>query len=268
MPDLNPLSWWRRLLSLPNTSRTKTLLVAFMVSTVCAAAVSFSTVLLRPLQQAHLSAQRQSSVQQILTSLPGMAELLHDAGVETMETRLVDLNQADFAVGLEADDYDFRAAMSDPDLSIELIEADDLARIGRRPKLVPVHFLRNRGELVLIVLPVYGRGYQSTIHALLALNSDLRTVAALQIVEQAETPGLGTRITAAAWQAQWTGKQTTDSDGVLRIAVVAGAGSSSFEVDAVSGATRSSIGVGNLVRFWLGAQGYGPFLRRLADGEI
>ena len=47
--DWNP---WRRLLALPNESRTKTVLVAFLVSAVCAALVSGATVLLRPIQSA------------------------------------------------------------------------------------------------------------------------------------------------------------------------------------------------------------------------
>jgi Na+-transporting NADH:ubiquinone oxidoreductase subunit NqrC len=44
-------------------------------------------------------------------------------------------------------------------------------------------------------------------------------------------------------------------------------GTGEFEVDGISGATRSSSGVGNLVRFWLGENGFGPFLARLRQGE-
>jgi Na(+)-translocating NADH:ubiquinone oxidoreductase C subunit len=67
--------------------------------------------------------------------------------------------------------------------------------------------LERDGDLLLIVLPVYGSGYASTIRAMLALEPDLSTVAALTITEQGETPGLGARITEPDWQAQWPGKE-------------------------------------------------------------
>ena len=47
---------WRRHLSLPNESRTKTVLVAFLVSAICAALVSGATVVLRPIHAANRAA--------------------------------------------------------------------------------------------------------------------------------------------------------------------------------------------------------------------
>jgi Na+-transporting NADH:ubiquinone oxidoreductase subunit C len=37
----------------------------------------------------------------------------------------------------------------------------------------------------------------------------------------------------------------------------------SFQVDGISGATRTSEGVSDLLRFWLGEDGFGPFLATL-----
>ena len=78
-----------------------------------------------------------------------------------------------------------------------------------------------------------------------------------------ETPGLGARIENDAWQALWPGKQVADAEGVIRIEVVKGAGAGPHEVDGITGATRTSTGVTNLLRFWLGPDGYGPYLERL-----
>ena len=36
-----------------------------------------------------------------------------------------------------------------------------------------------------------------------------------------------------------------------------------YAVDGLSGATMTSRGVTNLVRFWLGPEGFGPYLTRL-----
>jgi len=39
------------------------------------------------------------------------------------------------------------------------------------------------------------------------------------------------------------------------------------EVDGISGATITGRGVTNLVRYWLGDQGYGPLLDKLRETE-
>ncbi len=66
---------------------------------------------------------------------------------------------------------------------------------------------------MLLVLPMHGVGYQSTITAMLALEADLTTIAALAIIGQGETPGLGARIEDPDWPALWPGKQIADADG-------------------------------------------------------
>jgi len=59
-----------------------------------------------------------------------------------------------------------------------------------------------------------------------------------------------------------------DETGQIRIGVVKGrvapsSASAAFEVDGISGATRTSDGVTNMLRFWLGDFGFGPFLERI-----
>jgi Na+-transporting NADH:ubiquinone oxidoreductase subunit C len=151
----------------------------------------------------------------------------------------------------------------DPGTSTELPAGRDRAGLGSREDVATVFELRDDGARTLIILPVHGSAYQSTIKGYLALKADLNTVAALTFYEQEETPGLGARIEEDAWQALWPGKQVADADGVIRIDVVKGAGAGVHEVDGISGATRTSTGVTNLLRFWLGPDGYGPYLDRL-----
>ncbi|WP_299345524.1 NADH:ubiquinone reductase (Na(+)-transporting) subunit C [uncultured Maritalea sp.] len=268
MVELNPIMWWRRLLSLPNESRTKTFAVAFLVAFFSAIAVSVTAVALRPIQQANLERQRTAQMEAMISALPGMADILREAGADTMESFLVDFATANTAANVNPASYNFRDAMTDPASSIALSRDVDTAGIGRRPNLMPVYMLRSKGELALVVLPVYGTGYQSTIHAYLALKGDLNTVAALQVYEQGETPGLGSRITDATWQALWPGRKITDDDGVIRISVVRGSATTVFEVDGITGATRSTTGVANLLHFWLGDLGYGPFLTRLKMRDL
>lgn len=262
MADFDPLNWWRRFLALPNDSRTKTFGVAFLVATVSAVAVAVTAVSLKPLQTENAERQRQAQMQDMLASVPGLAQMLQDTQADTLETHIVDLER-----GVFADDIDPTSFEPDPERGFVLDQSDDIAGIGRRPDLTPVYVVNDDGDLSLLVLPIYGTGYQSTIRAYLALESDLNTIAALSIYEQGETPGLGTRIAEPAWQNQWSGKQVADETGAIAINVVRDGSGGVHEVDGLSGATRSSSGVGNMVRFWLGENGFGPFLANLRDKE-
>ncbi len=51
--------------------------------------------------------------------------------------------------------------------------------------------------------------------------------------------------------------------GVAKGRVEPGSASAAFEVDGISGATRTGDGVTNMLRFWLGDYGFGPFLERI-----
>ena len=79
---------------------------------------------------------------------------------------------------------------------------------------------------------------------------------------------LGGEIDNPRWLAQWSGKQLYDRERKLRIAVVKGgvdrdSPESRHQVDAISGATLTSRGVSNLMRYWLGDHGFGPYLSQL-----
>lgn len=237
MANANPIAWWRGFLALPNDSPVKTVGIAFLVALVCSLIVSVTAVTLRPLQEANRLAER-------------VARVLEISGEGVPDARLVDL-----ATGSYVD--------RDPGRSTELPADRDPAGLGSREDVATVFELRDDGELRLVILPVRGTGYQSTLKGYLALEADLNTVAALTFYEQGETPGMGARVAEDTWQALWPGKQVADAEGVIRIEVVKGAGSGLHEVDGISGATRTSSGVTNLVRFWLGPDGYGPYLERL-----
>ncbi|MBW6495549.1 MAG: NADH:ubiquinone reductase (Na(+)-transporting) subunit C [Burkholderiaceae bacterium] len=266
MADTSPLRWWRRLLALPNESRVKTLFVALVVALVCASAVSLTAVLLKPRQEANQRLARLARMEQMIAALPGVAKVMRAGDMTSLQTVIVDLERGAIAPNIDPVEFDFRAAIADQERGVVLERDSDIARIGRRPQYAPVYLLRKVGKLALVILPVYGAGYQSMIHAYLALAGDLRTIAAFNIVEQGETPGLGARIADPSWQSRWSGREIADADGVIRIAVTRGSATTIHEVDGISGATRSTTGVTNLVRFWLGEQGYGPFLRHLAGG--
>jgi len=119
-----------------------------------------------------------------------------------------------------------------------------------------------------LILPVYGKGLWSTMYGFIALDKNLRTIKGFTFYEHGETPGLGGEVDNPLWKKLWIDKQAYDLDGKVIIKVIKGKVSSNdlradHLIDGLSGSTLTTRGVDNLVRFWLGENGYSPFLRHL-----
>ena len=183
MSDTRLSSLWRRFLDRPNTDRVKTIGMSLLVAVGCGLTVSIATVVLRPIQQANIAAQQQGRMTQMLENLPGIGEILQEAGASAVETLVIDLDSGMVAADIDPATFDQGAAAADPERSSDLSRADDLAGLGRRENQALVYLLRRGEDLALVVLPVRGAGYQSTIRAYLALEADLNTVAAFTVYE-------------------------------------------------------------------------------------
>ena len=255
---------------MPNERPVKALFVALAVSFVCALIVSTAAVLLEPYQRANKERDRQQRILEIVQRLPGSEELLGAAGVESIRTDMVELTTGNIVRSIDPAAYNQRKAASDPAHSVAIPAEHDIAGIGRRAKFAPVTLVERDGRIELIILPVHGSGYASTIYGFLALRGDGNTVVALSFFEHAETPGLGAELETPEWLNKWPGKSVRDEAGEIRIGVAKGrvdpgSANAAFKVDGISGATRTSDGVANMLRFWLGDHGFGPFLERIGS---
>ena len=115
--------------------------------------------------------------------------------------------------------------------------------------------------------PIFGKGLWGTLYGYLALRSDLETIQGITFYQHKETPGLGGEVDNPSWKAQWEGVKLFDEEGAPAALVFKGPAPSDnpFAVDGLSGATITSRGVTNLIRYWASEDGYGPYLRKLAD---
>jgi Na+-transporting NADH:ubiquinone oxidoreductase subunit C len=188
-----------------------------------------------------------------------------------VEPRVVDLTTGEFADLPDPAAFDQRKASRDPSTSVQLAPAEDIAGIKRRANMASVYLVRNEdGSLRSVILPVHGYGLWSTMYGYLALEADANTVVGLNFYQQGETPGLGGEIVNPDWRAQWPGKKVYDESGepVIRLAkggVGPATPDAEHKVDALSGATLTSNGVTQMMKYWLGDQGFGPFLAKLRD---
>lgn len=253
---------FRHFLARPNSDPVKSAGMAALVALVCGLAVSVAAVTLRPVQRENRLAAQAAQMTAMLEGVPGIPELL--ALGDGLETFVVDLTTGRIS-DTDPLTFDQSAAAQDPERSTPLSPAVDLASIGRRENESFVWMVREGDRPALVVLPVRGAGYQSQLRAYLALEGDLNTVAAFQVYEHGETPGLGSRVAEPAFGAGWVGKEISDEDGYIMIDI-ATRPEGPHEVEAISGASVTGYGAIDMVHFWMGEDGFGPFLENLREG--
>jgi Na+-transporting NADH:ubiquinone oxidoreductase subunit C len=247
----------------------RTLAIAFAVCAGCATLVSASVVLLRPFQRANQRMAGEARVRSLVEGIPGLSAWAAGSAGATFELHAVELATGAYAP--EADPEALLRAEGEGAQGEALAPGDDPAGVGRVPRVAPVIELRRAGRVHTVILPVRGRGYVSQIHGYLAVAADGDTLRGIAISDHEETPGLGAEIERPEWQQRWQDKRLHDEAGQLRIRVVRQAPSAdspeaAFEIQGIAGATRTGDGVSELVRFWVGPAGFGPYLARLRAG--
>jgi Na+-transporting NADH:ubiquinone oxidoreductase subunit C len=252
-----------------------TFTVAALLCVVCSLLVSGAAVGLRPLQTRNRALEKKRNILEAAGIESGRDAAAVDEAFRRIETRIVDLETGQ-EVGPETINpatYDPVAAARDPELSIAISEDKDLASIKRREKYSLVHLVKSdAGEIEQFVLPVRGLGLWGTLYGFVAIDSDLRTIRGLTFYEHGETPGLGGEVDNPSWKEKWKGKLLFDDGGDIRIqvskgTVEPGSPQATYQVDGLSGATITSRGVTNLLHYWFGDHGFGPYLSELRGHE-
>lgn len=261
-------------MSANNDSIQKTLLVAVLLCLVCAIIVAGAAVGLRDKQNENKANDKRIAVLQA-AGLYEPGKSVAEQFAARITTRIVNLDEGRFATdaelaeitaaGLNVDNFDQRKSSKMPELSERLSGSEDIASIKRREKYAAVYLVENNGAIETIVLPVHGYGLWSTLYGFMALEGDMNTIAGLGFYAHAETPGLGGEVDNPKWKGLWIGKKLFNENGELAIAVIKGSAAegSAHQVDGLSGATLTSRGVDNLVKFWIGEQGFGKLLTQL-----
>ncbi|MFM1896909.1 MAG: hypothetical protein RLZZ385_1983 [Pseudomonadota bacterium] len=256
-----------------NDSIKQTLLVAFCLCVVCAILVSVAAVALKPIQDANKLLDRNRNI--LIAAGLFDPEINTAADVERLfaefTPHIVDLQEgriltdAEVAeLGINMDTYDPRRAVNDPALSRALTKQQDQANIKRQLLYPMVYLVEAGGQVETLVLPISGYGLWGILHGFLALEGDGNTVTGIGFYEHKETPGLGAEVDNPDWKALWPGKSIYDQQGDVALSVVRGVGGGDSEIDGLAGATLTSRGVQNLIRFWMGDEGFGPFLRTIS----
>ena len=246
-------------------SVSKTFSVAVVLAAVCSLLVAGAAIGLRPRQEANKVRDRKKNILIVAGLYDAKASV--EKSFEQIEARIVDLATGEYVAKdkLDPATFDQRAAAKDPKLSVKISPDKDLAGIGSREKYSLVYLVKKDDQLDQVILPIDGKGLWSTLYGFLALSGDLNTVKGITFYEHGETPGLGGEVDNPAWQGQWAGKKIYDKDGRVGLHVAKGTAdkSNAHQVDGLSGATLTANGVTNLVKYWLGEDGFKKLLERL-----
>jgi len=253
-----------------------TVLFATGVSVVCALLVATAAVGLRERQEVNAQLYKQKNVL-LAASLARPGQEISAAEVQKVFDQRISVRAVDLLTGslvpedkFDAKGYDQRKARNDPALSRAAPVND--AQVARLPKVGTVYQVKAAdGSVEQLVLPIEGMGMWGTVYGFLALDRDGNTVRGLTFYEQKETPGLGGEIANPRWQALWVGRKAFDANWAPQLSVIKGkAGppdADPHHVDGLSGATITSNGITRVVRFWLSADGYAPYLKTLRGGS-
>ncbi len=244
------------------------LIFAAIICVACAIVVSSSAVTLRDRQHENQMLDMQRNVL-VAAGLAGTDESLT---AEEIAERFAPIRQVviDRRTGEASDTdplgFDGRLAAADPDTSEEA--PPNNAGLMRVADEALVYELNGAdGELDLVVLPVHGLGLWGILYGFVAIDADLETIRGLTYYEHKETPGLGGEVDNPRWKALWDGRKAFGPDGTPEIQVIKGlagpVADDPYRVDGLAGATMTSRGVTNMLRFWLDEQGFGPYIERL-----
>lgn len=251
-----------------------TVLFATVVCVVCAALIAVAAVLTKPAQMANALLYKEKNVL-LAAGLIEPGAKVSTAQVEaifkqSIQARLVDLKSGELlpAEGTDARRFDQRVAREDPATS--RVAPANTAGIRRLPHHAVVYLIQKDGKTDQFVIAIEGLGMWGQIYGFMALAPDTTTIRGLTYYDQRETPGLGGEIANPSWQALWRGRKAFDADWNVGIQVIKGqAGTPEADpmhVDGLSGSTITSKAITQLVRFWLGEHGYGPFLKKVREG--
>jgi len=259
----------------PDESVKKTIMVALVVCLVCSILVSSAAVSMRSVQEKNKKLDR-------ITNILAAGDLRFDnkdvlAIYETrIEPMMIDLGTGKIVPKeslnemLNIETFDIKSMADSAEYGRAISPDDDIAKIARMPSYMVVYLLRENNRTQKVILPIYGKGLWSTMYGFIALDKDLKTIKGITFYDHAETPGLGGEIDNPRWKSIWKDKRAFDKNGNIKITVIKGmvdlsGPDAQYRVDGITGATLTSRGVDNTVKFWLGNNGYGPFLQKLKE---
>jgi Na+-transporting NADH:ubiquinone oxidoreductase subunit C len=131
---------------------------------------------------------------------------------------------------------------------------------------LPLYIVEKEG-VKTYVIPMRGSGLWGPVYGNMALAEDLNTIVGVTFDHDGETPGLGAEITTPMFTDQFIGKKIFDDQGNFTSIKVVKGGAKTLPqpeqihaVDAISGGTITSNGVGDMIQNVV--ESYEPYIQK------
>ena len=239
-----------------------TVIYTTIVVTLVAAILAFVAMTLKPKQDANIKAE---TISQMLTAAQFFTkdECSAMGNDKVLEAYSQNIKEA-YTINLKGEKVrDLNTEVKSIELQDGLKAQNKNIKDGSDAADLPVYVFNKDGKSVTVV-PVYGAGLWGPIWGYIALDEDLQTIVGAYFDHDSETPGLGAKIKDdPSFRAEFIGKKVNvASDPVFSVVKVGTSADENSSVDAITGATMTSKGLGEAIAFWLKA--YAPFLSSAA----
>lgn len=231
-------------------SNIYTIIYIIVLVVLVGTALAFTSISLKDRQQANADADK---MRQILASVniePGS-----DSIIVAYNQYITD----SYIVNAEGEKIDSPTKAFDVNVAVE-------SKTESSERLLPVYVCTLADGSQKYILPLYGAGLWGPIWGYISVDSDGSTIYGAYFAHQGETPGLGAEIEKPTFSSQFIGKQLIKDNSFEPVAVVKSGqrpmGNQDY-VDAISGATITSKGVGSMADNCLAP--YAAFLKSLKD---
>ena len=234
------------------------MIIPLIACIACAVIVSVTAVSVRPEQNLNVENEKKLKI----LAAAGITTDEVEKEFSKIKTLYVDFKSNQLVEVTE--NYDHIKASSNVAQSSLVPKEQDIAILKRRENVAPIYvWYSEQNQIQKIVLPIRGYGLWGTLYGYLSLDADLNTVKGIEYYDHKETPGLGGEVDNPVWKSDWNGKKVYYSSGNVILYVTKGPSTEEYEIDGISGATLTSNGVSNMIKYWLGENGYGPVLEML-----
>ena len=245
-----------------------------LVCVICGIGVASANVVLKERQEVNKQLDQQKQVLLVAGLLQPDQEItpeqVTDLFKKNIRPEVIDLKSGERAKDVKAAGFDQGRAAKDPATSHQAPDND--AKVMRLPTNALVYHVVKGEKTETIILPIQGYGLWSMLYGYMAVASDANTIKGITYYQHAETPGLGGEVDNAKWKARWIGRKIYNDTGKPEIKVIKGrAGEPAadpYSIDGLSGATITSNGVSNTMKFWFGDDGFKPFLKRFKASPV
>ena len=230
-------------------SNVYTIIYTTLVVVVVAAVLAFTAMKLKPAQNANAKAE---TLRQMMSAaqIKPTDELYATRNAGVLQLYADNIDRA-YTIGLDGQE---NGTLSTDLKKIELIDKlkpqNKAIKDGGEATL-PVYVFKSG----ISVIPVYGAGLWGPIWGYIAFQPDGRTIAGAYFDHESETPGLGAKIKDEAWfREKFAGKQVAfGSEPLFNLAKNAEQSGAANAVDAITGATMTSKGLGEALNVWFKA---------------